>query len=116
MQTSDSVGMDPAKKDKYYEGKRSNGVCFVTVDCHMLNPRFDLRNPSPTGFEWGYRGSGPAQLALALLADWLGDDGQALDLYQAFKFKTVASLPREGWTLTGKEIDKAISELRSELV
>jgi hypothetical protein len=32
-----------------------------------------LRN-SPTGFGWGYGGSGPAQLALALLADSLGDN------------------------------------------
>jgi len=28
-------------------------------------PRSDLRNHSPNGFEWGYSGSGPAQLALA---------------------------------------------------
>ena len=40
---------------------------------------------SPTGFEWGYVGSGPAQLSLALLADALGDDERAQDLYQQFK-------------------------------
>ena len=30
--------------------------------------RLDLVNHSPTGFEWGYGGSGPAQLAVAMLA------------------------------------------------
>jgi hypothetical protein len=29
---------------------------------------------SPTGFEWGYAGSGPADLALNILADAAGDD------------------------------------------
>ena len=38
-----------------------------------LDSRRDLWNHSPTGFEWGYCGSGPAQLALALLADHLGE-------------------------------------------
>jgi len=32
-----------------------------------LDPRNDIRNHSPAGFEWGYCGSGPAQLALALV-------------------------------------------------
>jgi Family of unknown function (DUF6166) len=53
--------------------------------------RLDLRNHSPTGFAWGYGGSGPAQLALALLADALGDDERALQLYQAFKFRVTAN-------------------------
>lgn len=39
-----------------------------------LDPRTDLRNHSPDGFEWGYHGSGPAQLAIALIADAIGND------------------------------------------
>jgi hypothetical protein len=31
-----------------------------------------IRNHSPSGFEFGYNGSGPAQLALAILADLFG--------------------------------------------
>ena len=42
-----------------------------------IDPRLDLRNHSPTGLEWSYVGSGPAQLALALAADVLGDDERA---------------------------------------
>ena len=38
----------------------------------------DLVNHSPDGTEWGYAGSGPAQLALALLAHALADDALAV--------------------------------------
>jgi uncharacterized protein DUF6166 len=50
-----------------------------------LDPRYDLRNHSPDGFQWGYAGSGPAQLALAILADALEMDTWANDLHQQFK-------------------------------
>jgi len=60
-----------------------------------LDPRLDLRNHSPTGFSWGYNGSGCAQLALALLCDVLQDDERAKRLYQRFKEFTVATVPRD---------------------
>ena len=59
-----------------------------------LNPRLDLANHSPTGLSWGYGGSGPAQTALAILADATGDDGAAVNLHQAFKWRMIASLPQ----------------------
>ena len=51
---------------KTYEGSRQGYAVIVTVNGRPLNPRLDLYNHSPTGFEWGYCGSGPAQLALAI--------------------------------------------------
>lgn len=69
-----------------------------------LDPRFDLWNHSPTGFEWGYGGSGPAQLALALLADATGDDEIALALYQTFKWNLVAALQKEEWRLDRQQV------------
>ena len=63
---------------KQYEGRRTGRGVEVTVDGVPLNPRLDLRNHSPTGLEWGYCGSGPAQLALAILADHTGDPQRAL--------------------------------------
>jgi hypothetical protein len=39
-----------------------------------------------------WRGSGPAQLALAILADYLGDDERALRLHQEFKWTAIAKL------------------------
>jgi hypothetical protein len=82
------------------------------VNGRPLNPRLDLYNHSPTGFEWGYCGSGPAQLALAILADHLGDDEQAFNLYQRFKWAVIAELPRKRWTLTSENILQAIKTLR----
>src|SRR5258708_39621212 len=96
---------------KQYEGKRIGSVAQVTVDGRPLNPRLDLWNHSPTGFEWGYGGSGPAQLALALLADHLSDDRRALDFYQRFKWAVIAELPRKGWTLKSDDIERALASI-----
>ena len=67
-----------------------------------LPMRLNLHNHSPTGFEWGYGGSGPAQLALALLADALGDDELAQAHYQDFKRAVITGLGNS-WTLTAEE-------------
>jgi hypothetical protein len=93
---------------KTYVGSRYAGEAIVEVNGAPLDPRIGLRNHSPTGFEWGYAGSGPAQLALAILADHFGNASKALSLYQEFKFAVVARLPRNGWTLTSEQIQKAL--------
>ncbi len=41
----------------------------VLVDNEPIAIRLDLRQHSPSGLSWGYAGSGPAQCALAILAD-----------------------------------------------
>ena len=95
---------------KTYVGGRSLAGAEVTVDGKPLAPRFDLRRLSPTGFEWTYEGNGPAQLALALLADHLGDDARALRLYQPFMRAVVADLDNS-WELTSAEIDAALKAI-----
>ena len=97
---------------KTYEGHRQGYAVIVTVDGRRLNPRLDLWNHSPTGFEWGYGGSGPAQLALALLADRLGDDRQAFDFHHRFKWAVVAEFPHRSWVLTSQDIDRVLQALR----
>lgn len=92
---------------KTYVGGRSLAGAEVTVDGKPLDPRFDLKRLSPTGFEWTYEGNGPAQLALALLADHLGDDARALHLYEPFMRAVVAELDNS-WELTSAEIDAAL--------
>jgi hypothetical protein len=62
--------------------------------------RLEVCNHSPTGFEWGYAGSGPAQTALALLADTLGDNERALAYHQAYKHEVIATLPYAGFALS----------------
>lgn len=69
----------------------------VKVDGHVLFPGASqaARNHSPDGFNWGYGGSGPAQLALGILLDLTRNKNVALALYQAFKWKHIATLPQE---------------------
>jgi hypothetical protein len=97
---------------KRYEGRREGYAVIVTVDGRRLNPRRDLWNHSPTGFEWGYCGSSPAQLALAILADHCGNDQQAFNFHHRFKWAVVAELPRRHWTLTSAEIAQVLKNLR----
>ncbi|MBI1188278.1 MAG: hypothetical protein GC206_13270 [Alphaproteobacteria bacterium] len=107
---------------KTYRGRRlPTGRVRVTVNRRgseieaMLAPRFELANHSPGGFEWGYLGSGPSQLALALLADALRDDARALALYQDFKRAFVALLdPSEAWTITDAAIVARCHEIEME--
>jgi hypothetical protein len=62
-------------------------------------PSQALVNHSPDGFAWGYGGSGPAQLALALLLDATGNPDVALAYYQKFKGEVVAGWPVDRpWT------------------
>ena len=63
----------------------------------------DIRRHSPSGFNWGYLGSGPAQLALALLLDATGDEQLSLRHYQDFKFLEVANWG-EDWYISRDEI------------
>jgi hypothetical protein len=69
-----------------------SGAAAVVVDGEELPLRNDLADHSPTGFGWGYGGSGPAQLSLALLAHLLEDDALAVVWYQRFKDHFVANL------------------------
>lgn len=62
-----------------------------------------LYNHSPDGFQWGYGGSGPAQLALALLLDATSVPETALEFYQQFKWDKVARWG-EVWSITKSEI------------
>lgn len=95
--------------DKLYVGHRYGlGTANVQViegeDRRVLDPRYDLRNHSPDGFEWGYGGSGPAQLALAILADASANDEVALKHYQTVKARLIAPLQEDDWTLTEHDI------------
>jgi Family of unknown function (DUF6166) len=92
---------------KIYEGARSLAGAIVTVDGRPLPPRHDLKLLSKAGFEWTYQGAGPAQLALALLADHFGDDRKALRHYERFMREVVANLDN-AWRLTAADIDTAL--------
>jgi len=93
---------------KTYVGDRTIDGIQVLVDGERLDPRYDIKRFTDLGYEWTYEGPEPQQLALALLADHLGDDDKALALCEAFMKKVVANLGNT-WALTGEELDDAIN-------
>jgi hypothetical protein len=62
------------------------------------------------GFEWTYEGDGPRQLALALLADHLGNDERALALSEPFMKHVVADMDND-WVLNSSDIDAALERM-----
>lgn len=103
---------------KTYVGKRhpQYGILMVTVEldgepigalCHYVKH-------SPSGFECGYAGSGPADLARCILIDHKGMQSLAeresvipgIDLlYPDFKNEVIAKLDRDGFELPATAID-----------
>lgn len=76
----------------------------VFIDGRKLPEHVSQRvvNHSPDGFSWNFCGSGPAQLALAIMLEVMPKS--AVDLYQQFKFDVIAKLPAGDFTIKGKDI------------
>lgn len=101
----------------------SNDIRFLrTYDGLVCNVRQNVVEHSPTGFEIGYPGSGPADLSLNILHVLLppkgADDVQcyagvvsrlAWTLHQDMKFDLIATLPR---LETGQETTLSIEAVR----
>jgi hypothetical protein len=86
----------------------TNGEVWANVPLYL-----DEVNHSPTGFEWGYNGSGPSQLAYAILRTYFElvdvcDSGAAKRFakrcYVKFKNNFVAKWGEE-WNISHHEID-----------
>lgn len=80
------------------EYKHSSGHHFCGryyLNGKLLTPEKSqgIRCHSPDGFNHGYLGSGPAQLALAILLE-LTDKEVALKKYHHFKEEIIAALPQ----------------------
>jgi hypothetical protein len=109
----------PDPEQVRYEGHYDSArdLCYVEVfkpgkSPYPMQERQDIVNHSPTGIAWGYGGSGPAQCALAILVDYLGDEQRARSLYQDFKFKVIAVfVPNSEWVLTGRQIENVIARI-----
>ena len=97
-------------------GKWDTG--HVWIDDRELSPERSqaLMNHSLTGFAWGYGGSGPAQLALALLLEIARNTEMALLWYQDVKRHIIARLPQADFTLDSQEIIDFIVTAVQELL
>lgn len=123
---SRAMGMGPVCAARDRAGRAMQAAtqqagAIITVDGQPL--RHVVRH-SPTGMEWGYGGSGPADLALSILADYLSRAGREVRvrqmpeavpgpkvieqladmLHQDFKADVIATLPHSGWRLTGEQV------------
>src|SRR4029077_19293479 len=98
---------DVVKTGNYYAGHHTAQGTLVTVTrsgrTKPLDPGYDLGNDW-IDFGWGYNGSGPAQLALAILTDYFGakPGARALAeaLYEPFKIHS----DRRSSRLLGNEL------------
>ena len=112
---------------KQYVGRRGREPWVHVVED---GPHGRVRKPlrhfihhSPDGFEWGYGGSGPADLALALAADIIGPEEDQVDLYQGnvgrraeavhqeLKNWLVVKFPHEGWTIGAAQLREIVKEI-----
>jgi len=107
-----------------YVGFRVDGRAVVLnlSEHRRLSPdrSLDVVNHSPSGFEWGYAGSGPAQLACGLLLDYYDDESFVREHYIAFRNRVISQLKCDGpaacWHLTGEEIDAAMATITDDIV
>ena len=93
-----------------YKAIRENGQPVVAVvngtKSRTLTAEASLEviNHAPYGFEWGYYGSGPAQLALAILLDHTCNSCVASLHYKAFNRDFVGPASDAGFTITSNQI------------
>jgi hypothetical protein len=112
LENGDHVDLpfDPVTKDILCE-RREDG-------CHF-NIFQVFRHHSPSGFEWGYPGSGPADFALNILELFARETGEKPTVrlwdgnrvtvttwrfYQKFKASELLGLPREGGRIRGDDV------------
>ena len=100
---------------KTYKGRRTDPEQTTLSDVIVTVEEAKKKSPlkhqvyhSPTGLNWGYGGSGPADLARSILWDYLGKEPQ-MPLYQEFKWKFVAAWEEE-WQVTSAEIESWIKQ------
>lgn len=101
-----------------YAGSRQAGEAVVMKivdgEATVLPDGTDVHNHSPTGFEWGYSGSGPAQLALAILLDATeGDEDFSTRHHQEFKSQFIAGIQGNSFVLQKALIDGWIAGVRA---
>lgn len=89
--------------DELRVGFTAQGKRFTTIQ-HMVVKH------SPTGFAWGYGGSGPADLAFNTLLAFGEPIPSCYRLYQAFKEEIIAAIPKEGGTISGDTIRHWIAQ------
>ena len=108
---------------RVYEGQRTPACCIVVVyPAGDLTRTEDLPRTArpgrryPGGWEWGYGGTGPHQLAWDLLLHATGQPTTAAQLYRLFCIEVISRLHIGRWTLTQAEILAWVAEHPAVLI
>ena len=112
------VGYSVWRREDNGDGNSGDQQVFVVRDGQVrsLSPRHDLRKHSPYGFSWGYLGSGPAQLSLAMLMEVLQDWTRVQPIYQTFKERLIAQIPEHvNWTADGADVYALALQIEHEV-
>lgn len=85
-------------RKQYVVTRAADGRIHATVMAEGATPYTlpHLMRHSPDGFEFGYAGSGPADLARSIVGDLQETDDPHPREYQAVKFALVATLDGDG--------------------
>ena len=101
--TQDPIGIPVQPEYEVLTGDSDDVVLWRTAEGVARASVPHAARHSPTGIEWGYGGSGPADLALSVLLA-LTDDRTANALYHRFKHEVVAAVPEEGGVLRAADV------------
>jgi hypothetical protein len=85
--------------ERFYLGQRDGQVT-------VREGNGGARRPLPPRYVWlkhGADGSGPAQIALTLLADALGDEARAIETHEYFSRRVVERFPQR-WAITRSRV------------
>jgi len=100
----DSIIITPTITDGYAGARGPDGsVKVMRIRNGRQEPLRHLVHHSPDRFNWGYGGSGPADLARSIIADALGTDNPHPAIYQPFKWEFVSSWG-DSWEISLDEV------------
>ena len=95
---------------KRFRGRKTPVGCIVELDNEgyitQLSPEKSLQivNHNPDDFQWGHWGSGPAQLAAAILYEVTEDLNRSRQYYQFFKHDHVGKWHGDTFTISETEV------------
>ncbi len=94
-------------------GRRT--IAVVYDDDLLLGSLAHLVRHSPDGFEWGYQGSGPADLARSIVGDLLKQADPSTGDYLPVKRELIATLPEKGGEITEDQVLEVLFDRLGEL-
>lgn len=99
-----------APDDLTFTGRRVDDRCSIVQITSAdgtrplpLPSRTGVAARDHTGFEWGYVGAGPAQLALAICTAVM-PRRRALQTYTAVEARLIAPIDADSWILTAEQV------------